>query len=61
MKKSINLYGEAFIKTIAYEKTGFGSADKGLELVKEFLERAKASSLRHCGSSMAAASRHKTG
>jgi D-alanyl-D-alanine carboxypeptidase/D-alanyl-D-alanine-endopeptidase (penicillin-binding protein 4) len=36
MKKSINLYGEAFIKTIAYERTGFGSADKGLELVKEF-------------------------
>lgn len=36
MKKSINLYGEAFVKTIAYEKTGFGSADKGLELIKQF-------------------------
>ncbi len=36
LKRSINLYGEAFIKTIAYEKTGFGSADKGLELVKQF-------------------------
>jgi D-alanyl-D-alanine carboxypeptidase/D-alanyl-D-alanine-endopeptidase (penicillin-binding protein 4) len=36
MKKSINLYGEALIKTIAYEQTGFGSTDKGLELVKKF-------------------------
>lgn len=36
MKKSINLYGEALVKTIAYEQTGFGSTDKGLELVKKF-------------------------
>lgn len=36
LRRSINLYGEAFIKTIAYEKTGFGSAEKGLELVKQF-------------------------
>jgi D-alanyl-D-alanine carboxypeptidase/D-alanyl-D-alanine-endopeptidase (penicillin-binding protein 4) len=36
MKKSINLYGEAFVKTIAYEKTGFGATDKGVELVKQF-------------------------
>jgi D-alanyl-D-alanine carboxypeptidase/D-alanyl-D-alanine-endopeptidase (penicillin-binding protein 4) len=36
LRRSINLYGEAFIKTIAYEKTGFGSAEKGLELLKEF-------------------------
>ena len=36
MKKSINLYGEALVKTIAYEKTGLGSTDKGVELVKLF-------------------------
>ena len=36
LKKSINLYGEALIKAIAYEKTGFGSTEKGVELVKDF-------------------------
>ena len=38
MKKSVNLYGEALIKTIAYEQTGLGSTDEGLELVKKFWE-----------------------
>ncbi len=36
MKKSINLYGEVLVKTIAYEKTGFGSTDKGVSIVKDF-------------------------
>ncbi|MEO8405223.1 MAG: D-alanyl-D-alanine carboxypeptidase/D-alanyl-D-alanine-endopeptidase [Chitinophagaceae bacterium] len=36
LKKSINLYGEAFIKTIAYEKNGFGSTDKGIDILKNF-------------------------
>jgi D-alanyl-D-alanine carboxypeptidase/D-alanyl-D-alanine-endopeptidase (penicillin-binding protein 4) len=36
LKKSINLYGEALIKTIAYEKTGIGSTEKGIEIVKKF-------------------------
>jgi len=36
LKKSINLYGEAFVKTIAFKKIGFGSTDKGVELVKDF-------------------------
>jgi len=36
LQKSINLYGEALIKTIAYEKTGFGSTEKGVEFLKEF-------------------------
>ncbi|MCA6452677.1 MAG: D-alanyl-D-alanine carboxypeptidase, partial [Chitinophagaceae bacterium] len=36
MRKSINLYGEAFLKTIAFESTGKGSTDKGVELVKKF-------------------------
>ena len=36
LKKSINLYGEAFIKTMAYEKSGIGSTEKGVEIVKNF-------------------------
>ena len=36
LRRSVNLYGEAFVKTIAYEKTGKRSIDKGAELVKEF-------------------------
>lgn len=36
LKKSINLYGEALIKTFAYEKKGFGSTDSGVVIVKDF-------------------------
>jgi len=36
LKKSINLYGEALIKTFAYQKNGFGETDKGVEIVKNF-------------------------
>ncbi len=35
-KKSINLYGEALIKTFAYEKNKFGSTDSGVAIVKKF-------------------------
>ncbi len=35
-KKSINLYGEALIKTFAYEKQGYGSTDSGVNIVKKF-------------------------
>ncbi|HET9430356.1 MAG TPA: D-alanyl-D-alanine carboxypeptidase, partial [Chitinophagaceae bacterium] len=35
-KKSINLYGEALVKTIAYEKQGFGRTDSGINIVKKF-------------------------
>jgi len=35
LKKSINLYGEALIKTLA-QKDGFGSTRKGVEIVKNF-------------------------
>jgi len=35
-KKSINLYGEALIKTFSYEKKGFGSTDSGIVIVKNF-------------------------
>ena len=36
LQKSINLYGEALIKTFAYEKTGFGATDTGVAIVKDF-------------------------
>lgn len=36
LQKSINLYGEALLKTMAYEKTGFGSTANGVELLKDF-------------------------
>jgi len=36
LKKSINLYGEALIKTMAYKKIGFGSTEKGIEILKDF-------------------------
>ena len=36
LKKSINLYGEALLKTFAYEKNGFGSTDDGVKIVTDF-------------------------
>lgn len=35
-KKSINLYAEALVKTIAYQKAKAGSTEKGTELIKQF-------------------------
>jgi serine-type D-Ala-D-Ala carboxypeptidase/endopeptidase (penicillin-binding protein 4) len=36
LQKSINLYGEALIKTFAYEKKGFGATDTGVAIIKDF-------------------------
>ena len=36
LKKSVNLYGEALIKTIALEKTLHGSTDTGVNIIKDF-------------------------
>jgi serine-type D-Ala-D-Ala carboxypeptidase/endopeptidase (penicillin-binding protein 4) len=36
LKKSVNLYGEAFVKTIAYEKIRSGSTDTGIAIIKNF-------------------------
>ncbi len=36
IKKSINLYGEALLKTLAYEKEGFGSTERGISLTYDF-------------------------
>lgn len=35
-RKSVNLFGEALIKSIAFNKAGYASTDKGLELAKNF-------------------------
>ena len=36
LKKSINLYGESFVKTIAYEEKKWGDTDTGLSIIKYF-------------------------
>lgn len=36
LKKSINLYGEALVKTFAFQKAGLGETDKGVEIVQNF-------------------------
>jgi D-alanyl-D-alanine carboxypeptidase/D-alanyl-D-alanine-endopeptidase (penicillin-binding protein 4) len=36
LKRSINLYGEALIKTIGYEKTKIGSTDEGVKVIRDF-------------------------
>jgi len=36
LKKSINLYGEALAKTLAYQKQGLGSTEKGVAIIKNF-------------------------
>jgi serine-type D-Ala-D-Ala carboxypeptidase/endopeptidase (penicillin-binding protein 4) len=38
LKRSINLYGEALVRTIAREKANLGSTEKGLELIRDFFE-----------------------
>ncbi len=35
-KKSVNLYGEALIKTMGYQNKGIGSTESGLEVVQNF-------------------------
>jgi D-alanyl-D-alanine carboxypeptidase/D-alanyl-D-alanine-endopeptidase (penicillin-binding protein 4) len=36
MRESLNLYGEAFVKTIAFEKKGFGATDSGIAIIRDF-------------------------
>lgn len=36
LNKSINLYGEALVKTMAVEKSGVGTTEKGLDIVNYF-------------------------
>jgi D-alanyl-D-alanine carboxypeptidase/D-alanyl-D-alanine-endopeptidase (penicillin-binding protein 4) len=37
-KKSVNFYGEALVKTFAYEKQGFGRTDSGVSIMRRFWE-----------------------
>ena len=39
LKKSINLYGEAFIKTIAATRKAFASTDSGIAITRDFWSR----------------------
>jgi serine-type D-Ala-D-Ala carboxypeptidase/endopeptidase (penicillin-binding protein 4) len=36
MRRSINLYGEAFVKTIALEKNEMADTEKGMEILRDF-------------------------
>lgn len=36
MKKSVNLYGEALVKTLALARQGHGSTDVGIEIIKHY-------------------------
>lgn len=36
MRKSVNLYGETLVKTLAFEKNRKGSTEDGLEIMKDF-------------------------
>jgi D-alanyl-D-alanine carboxypeptidase/D-alanyl-D-alanine-endopeptidase (penicillin-binding protein 4) len=47
MKRSMNFYGETLVKTIAFEKAGIGSTDKGIALSK-ISGRREASIPLHC-------------
>ncbi|WP_315824784.1 D-alanyl-D-alanine carboxypeptidase/D-alanyl-D-alanine endopeptidase [Paraflavitalea speifideaquila] len=39
LRRSINLYGEALVKTLAYEKDGYGSTEGGVEAVRNFWQQ----------------------
>ena len=36
LKKSVNLFGEAFVKTIARKNNGYGNTDSGINIIKNF-------------------------
>jgi D-alanyl-D-alanine carboxypeptidase/D-alanyl-D-alanine-endopeptidase (penicillin-binding protein 4) len=36
LKKSVNLYGEALLRTLAFEKDGYGSTERGVSQVYDF-------------------------
>lgn len=38
-KKSVNFYGEALVKTFAYEQQGFGRTDSGVSIMRRFWEQ----------------------
>ncbi|HEX2628202.1 MAG TPA: D-alanyl-D-alanine carboxypeptidase, partial [Chitinophagaceae bacterium] len=38
-KRSVNFYGEALVKTFAYEQQGFGRTDSGVSIMRRFWEQ----------------------
>lgn len=36
LKKSVNLFGEAFVKTIAFQRSNIGSTDSGIAIIRDF-------------------------
>ena len=58
LKKSVNLFGEALVKTISSEKAGMGSTDTGINIIKDFwgekgIERSELNISDGCGLSPA--------
>lgn len=39
LKRSVNLYGEALVKTIAFKTSGYGSTTEGVEVIRKFWEK----------------------
>lgn len=39
LRRSVNLYGEALVKTLALEKEGYGSTEDGVELLRNFWQQ----------------------
>lgn len=39
LQKSVNLYGEALVKTIAWQEDSLGATNKGIEIIQEFWEQ----------------------
>ncbi len=39
LHKSINLYGEAFVKALAFQKNGMGRTDSGISIIKSFWQQ----------------------
>ena len=39
MRRSVNLYGESLVKTISLQQDGFGSTERGIEILLDFWEK----------------------
>jgi D-alanyl-D-alanine carboxypeptidase/D-alanyl-D-alanine-endopeptidase (penicillin-binding protein 4) len=39
LQRSVNLYGEALLKTVAQNKTGVGSTDNGIDVIKDLYKQ----------------------
>lgn len=39
LQKSVNFYGESFLKTISFQKKGFGETDEGIRIVRDLFDQ----------------------